>query len=103
MAQPQPAVDPTAVSVRRVIATLIDAVLVIVPAIVLLTASFEYLETDALDRDPQQFCDDYMDELGGICVDLDEVDGRVYFADDVEPSASMAFWGGSFLLLVVVQ
>ncbi|MGH9083849.1 MAG: RDD family protein, partial [Acidimicrobiales bacterium] len=103
MALPQPAVDPTAVTVRRVIATLLDAALVVVPAIMLLTASFEYLETDSLGRDPQQFCDDYMDDVGDVCLDLDDVDGRVYFAEEIEPASSIVLWGGGFALLVVLQ
>jgi uncharacterized RDD family membrane protein YckC len=103
MALPQPAVDPTAVSVRRVIATLLDAALVVVPAIMLLTASFEYLETDSLGRDPQQFCDDYMDDVGDVCLDLDDVDGRVYFSEVIEPASSIVLWGGGFALLVLLQ
>ena len=103
MALPQPAVDPTAVSVRRVIATVLDAALVLVPAILLLTASFEYLDTDTLDRDPEQFCEDYMDDVGDVCLDLDDVDGRVYFAEQIESDSSLVFWGGGFAMLVVLQ
>jgi hypothetical protein len=103
MALPQPAVDPTAVSLRRAIATVLDAALVLVPAILLLTASFEYLETDTLDRDPEQFCEDYMDDVGDVCLDLDDVDGRVYFAEQIESDSSLVFWGGGFALLVVLQ
>lgn len=103
MALPQPAVDPTAVSLRRVIATVLDAALVLVPAILLLTASFEYLETDTLDRDPEQFCEDYMDQSSGVCFNLDDVDERVYFAEDADPGFLLAALGGGFALLVVLQ
>jgi hypothetical protein len=103
MAYPQPATDPTAVFGRRVVAALLEAALILIPTFLLLTASFEYLDVDALDRDPQQFCDDYMDDVGGFCVDFGDVNDRVYFSEGAGGRAGLAYWGGTFLLLVVVQ
>lgn len=103
MASPLPATDPTAVFGRRVLATLIDAVLILVPAIIVLSASFEYLEVDSLDRDPQTFCDDYIDQQNGFCLNFADVDDRVYFTDGLGSGSGAVYWGGTFLLLVVVQ
>lgn len=100
---PAPGTDPTAVVGRRVLAAVIDVALFLVPAILLVTASFEYLPVEALDRDPQQYCEDYLDEIGGFCVNLADVDDRVYFTDDVDPLSALVFWGGGFVLLVVLQ
>ena len=80
-----------------------DAALVLVPAFLLVTAGFEYLEVDSLGRDPQAFCDAYIDEVGGFCVDFADVNDRVYFGDDISGSASLVYWGGTILHLVVVQ
>lgn len=98
-----PGADPTAVVGRRVVAALIDLALFLVPAILLATASFEYLPVDALDRDPQQYCDDYRDEIGGFCANLADVNDRVYFTEDVDPLSALVFWGGGFALLVLLQ
>lgn len=98
-----PAADPTAVVGRRVVAALIDIALFLVPAIVLVTSSFEYLSVDALDRDPEQYCEDYLDEVGGFCANLADVNDRVYFIDEVDPLSAVVFWGGGFALLVVLQ
>jgi uncharacterized RDD family membrane protein YckC len=40
---------------------------------------------------------------GGFCADFSDVDDRVYFADDLAPGATLAFWGLSFGMLVVLQ
>lgn len=100
---PAPGSDPTAVVGRRVLAALIDIALFLVPAIMLVTASFEYLPVDELDRDPEQYCEDYTDEIGGFCANLEDVDDRVYFADEVDPLSTIVFWGGGFVLLVLLQ
>lgn len=99
-----PGADPTAVVGRRVVAALIDIALFLVPAILLVTASFEYLDVDEWGiRDPEQYCEDYMDEFGGICADFSDVDDRVYFTDEVDPLSALVFWGGGFVLLVLLQ
>lgn len=100
---PMPGGDPTAVFGRRIVAFLIDSLLLVVPALLLLSASFEYLEVSQLDRDPEAYCNDYMDEQGGFCLDMSDVDDRVYFSDGPSSGSTLLFWGGSFLLLVVVQ
>lgn len=100
---PMPGGDPTAVFGRRIVAFLIDSLLLLVPAVLLLSANFEYLEVTQLDRDPQTFCDDYMDDPGGFCLDLSDVNDRVYFSDGGSGGSTVLFWGGSLLLLVVLQ
>ena len=97
--------DPTKVIGRRVLATLIDAALVLVPAVALLTSSFEYYPVERLEAEgitAEEFCDRRIDD-GGFCADFSDVDDRVYFADDLDPGATVAFWGLSILLLVVLQ
>jgi uncharacterized RDD family membrane protein YckC len=104
MAYPVPQSDPTKVVGRRVLACVLDAFLVIVPAILLLTASFEYLEVDDLGgRTGEQFCDDYLDEVGGACINAEDIDDRVYFSDDSNLTATGVYWIANFLILVVLQ
>jgi uncharacterized RDD family membrane protein YckC len=96
--------DPTKVIGRRVLATLIDAVLVLVPVIVLVTSSIEYLPEDRLDRSGAQFCDDYLDaDSGRLCFDMTDVDDRVYFIDSAPNGANLLFLALSVLMLVVLQ
>lgn len=99
--------DPTAVFGRRVLAALLDAALILVPTIMLITASFEYFTTEALDArgvSGDQFCDQIL-EGDGFCADFTDIDGfeRVYFADSVAPGSTLLYWGGTFALLVVLQ
>lgn len=104
MAALQPISDPTAVFGRRVVATLIDGVVVFVPTIAAVTAQFEYLSVDQLGGvDPQQYCDQYTQQQQGLCVNTSEVNDRVYFSDGGMAGGGMVFWGLGFLLLVVVQ
>jgi len=96
--------DPTKVIGRRVLATLIDAALVLVPVIVLVTSSIEYLPEDRLDRSGSQFCDDYLDaDSGRLCFDMTDVDDRVYFIDSAPNGANLLFLVLSVLMLVVLQ
>src|SRR3546814_4182002 len=78
--------DPTKVMGRRVLAALIDAALVIIPAVMLVTASMEYLPEDRLDRSGEQFCDDFLEDQGGFCFDMTDVDERVYFRSEEHTS-----------------
>ncbi len=103
MALPQPVDDPTAVFGRRVVAALIDAALVLVPALLLLSASFQYLEVSQIDQDPQAFCDTYVNEVGGPCVSFADVNDRVYFADSIDRGGTAFYWGATLLLLVLLQ
>lgn len=104
MAQPAPS-DPTRVIGRRILATLIDAALIFVPIALVVSASFEYLPEERLDRPAGEFCDDYLRGAGAsrICLDFTDVDDRVYFADGVPASSTLGFWGLNVLLLVVLQ
>lgn len=102
-APPGPAGDPTAVFGRRVVASLIDGVLVIGPAVATATAEFEYLPVDALGMDPQVFCDRYIAEQDGFCANTADIDDRVYFSDGSFVSSGLVFWGLGLLLLVVLQ
>lgn len=101
-AVPSPGGDPTAVFGRRIVAFIIDALLLAVPALLLVSASFEYLQADRVD-DPVAFCDDYMDRFGGICVDTSDVNDRIYFTDGIPATASAVAWGGGLLIAVVLQ
>lgn len=103
MASPYEAPDPTAVMWRRVLAGLIDAALILVPTIMLFTANLEYLEVGQMGQPPAEFCDDWMDQRGGFCFDLADVDDRVYFTDSVQPGATIYYWGGTLAMLVILQ
>jgi len=94
--------DPTAVFGRRVIAALIDALIVLVPTFLLASAEFEYLSVADLPVSAEQFCEDRMDD-GQVCADFSDVDDRVYFADSSFPAATGWYWAANAILLVVVQ
>ncbi len=102
--------DPTAVFGRRVLAALIDAALILIPVIMLVTASFEYLDARGLEVNGEpatgeEFCDQVL-ERNGVCADLSEIDSveRVYFSDgDGDGSATLLYWGATFAMLVVLQ
>ncbi|MFZ6005407.1 MAG: RDD family protein [Actinomycetota bacterium] len=107
MASPYEAPDPTAVMWRRVLAGLIDAALILVPAFLLVTAEFEYHTVDALTisgTTGEQFCDRQIDE-GNFCVDMTEVESveAVYFAEEISPTATIYYWGGTLAMLVILQ
>ena len=102
-AVPVPGGDPTAVFGRRIAAFLIDVLLLAVPALFLLGSSFEYLEEDRLTVSGSEFCDRYLDELDGFCIDLTDVNDRVYFTDGVDVGATALLWGGNLLVIVVLQ
>ena len=103
MAYPLEQPDPTKVVGRRVLAAIIDAFLVIVPALLLISASFEYLEVDDLGTDPDTFCDQFLDENDGICVNFEDIDDRVYFDEETNLSGSGVYWLSNILFLVVLQ
>lgn len=93
--------DPTAVFGRRVLAALIDAALVLIPVIMLITSQFEYLEESSLPVSGEDFCDTFLDENGGFC--LSGMDDRVYFNDGGTGSGTALYWGATFSLLVLLQ
>ena len=102
MASPHLA-DPTAVFGRRVIATLLDAALILIPAFLILSASFEYLDVSALDGDPAEFCSAYTANDGGFCLNFADVNDRVYFSDSAGGGGTAYYWGATLLLMVVLQ
>ena len=95
--------DPTAVFGRRVVAALIDAVLILVPVFMLATAQFEYKAVADLPVPAQQFCDDYTAQRGGICVNFADVNDRVYFTDQGTGTATALYWAATFSLFVLLQ
>ncbi len=104
MAYPVPQGDPTSVFGRRVLAVLIDALIVIVPAVIAVTSQFEYIAEENLPiADGQAYCDQYLDEEGGFCIDATDLDDRVYFSDGSNPGSNVVYWGLNFGLLVVLQ
>jgi hypothetical protein len=98
--------DPTAVMGRRVAAWIVDSVIVAGPSLALLSDEFEYLKEDELQQegfaDPDDFCDEFMDEFDGACA---AVGDRAYFAefDDISPAPWLVAVGLGLLLMVVLQ
>lgn len=109
MAYPVTQADPTAVIGRRTLAWFIDGLLVLVPVIALITSQFEYLSTEGLAIGGQpvtgeEFCDAFLDQNGGACVDAEEVNERVYFTEDGAGGEPNLLWLGLSLgLLVILQ
>jgi len=95
--------DPTAVFGRRVLAALIDGLLILVPVILLITAQFEYLEVDSLPVSAEEFCDRFNDDNGGLCADFSDVDDRVYFVDEFSSGPTVFYWAAAFGMFVVLQ
>ncbi len=93
--------DPTAVFGRRVLAALLDAALILVPVIMLITSEFEYLSEDRLDVSGEDFCDAFLDQEGGFCIS--GINDRVYFNDGSTGAGTAVYWGGTFALLVLLQ
>jgi uncharacterized RDD family membrane protein YckC len=87
--------DPTAVFGRRVVAVIIDWLLISVPTLLLASASFEYVENPRAG-----FCDDYLDQVNGACI---AVGDRAYFTDGVSPVSTLLGFALSIGLLVVLQ
>lgn len=94
------ATDPTAVIGRRVVATVIDGAVVIGPTIAIATSNMEYITRERVGRRFDDFCDDYLDQYSGTCIELGNT---AYFSDASSNPGSFAFIGLSILLLVVLQ
>lgn len=95
--------DPTAVFGRRCVAALLDAALVLIPVILLISSSFEYIEVQNLEVDAQEFCDTFLDQQGGVCLNAEDIDERVYFSDDSTGPSTALYWGLTVALLVILQ
>jgi uncharacterized RDD family membrane protein YckC len=99
-----PASDPTAVFGRRVLAAVLDGLLVLVPTLILVTSSFQYLEEEDITGSGAAFCEVYNEQSGTrFCADFTDVDGRVYFSDSVDASGTAYYWGVSVAMYVLLQ
>jgi hypothetical protein len=97
--------DPTKVMGRRVVATLIDGVIILVPFSLYATSELQYLTKDDLASSHlsvTEFCDQWdATHSGGVCVAVDQLD-RAYFGNiDGGPSALLL--GLTLLVFVVLQ
>jgi uncharacterized RDD family membrane protein YckC len=95
--------DPTKVFGRRVAAVIIDILIIFVPTFLVASAQFEYIEVENLGVSGDVFCDRYLDENGGACVDLTDVNDRVYFTDDTGGASNALGFALNFGLLVLLQ
>jgi hypothetical protein len=95
-----PAGDPTAVMGRRVAAWVVDSIIILAPSAALFTSELEYLEEADLDQSGMDFCEDYMDQEQGVCVDVGD---RVYFSDGVPVTPWVLALGLSILFYVLIQ
>jgi hypothetical protein len=95
-----PAADPTAVMGRRVAAWVVDSVIILAPSVALFTSDLEYLEESDLDQSGIDFCEDYMDQEEGVCLDVGD---RVYFSDGVPVAPWALAFGLGVLIYVVIQ
>ncbi len=95
--------DPTKVVGRRVVAAIIDFLIVLIPAILLITATFEYTDVADLSTSPDQYCQTYEDQTDGVCYNAEDLDDRVYYSDDSNLYGPGYLWISSFLFLVVLQ
>ncbi|MGK2949602.1 MAG: RDD family protein [Acidimicrobiales bacterium] len=94
-----PASDPTNVFGRRVVAAIIDILILAVPAFMLASSQLEYLELSSSST-ATAFCDQYLDENNGVCFNFNET---VYFSDAGFGAAQAAGLGLNLLVLVVLQ
>jgi hypothetical protein len=83
-----------------VAAWVIDSVIILAPSVALFTSDLEYLEESDLDQSGIDFCEDYMDQEEGVCVDVGD---RVYFSDGVPEAPWAVALGISVLIYVLIQ
>jgi len=95
-----PAGDPTAVMGRRVAAWVVDSVIILAPSVALFTNDLEYLEESELDQSGLDFCEEYMDQEEGVCLDVGD---RVYFSNGVPVAPWGLALGLSILIYVLIQ
>ena len=107
MAYPVPQADPTSVFGRRILAVLVDILLIWIPIIAIASADFEYIEADTLAAQGatgEEFCD-VLTERGDVCADLTETEGveAAYYSEGWSTTTNVVFWLLPFALLVVLQ
>jgi uncharacterized RDD family membrane protein YckC len=101
MALAAPLADPTAVIGRRVAAAVIDGLIVTVPTFAAVTSQMEYITRDRVGSAFDDFCDQFMDQQDGLCV---QVGDKAYFDDTAaSPAGTLTFFVLSIGLLVVLQ
>ncbi len=94
-----PPSDPTAVFGRRLLAAIIDIAILFVPAVMLASSQFEYLEL-ADGRSGTEFCDQFLEQSSGACFNLNDT---VYFSDASFGATQAVGLGLQVLLLVLLQ
>jgi hypothetical protein len=92
--------DPTAVFGRRVAASLIDGVVVVGPGLALVSSQFEYREIGDNGPSGTEYCDRYIDQVGGFCTNFGDT---VYYADDAGGPADLVLLGLALAMFVVLQ
>lgn len=85
---------------RRVGAWVVDSVITLAPAVGLFTSDLEYLDEGDLGQSGSDFCDEYMDQEDGVCVDAGD---RVYFSDGVPVAPWLVALGIGLLIAVLLQ
>jgi uncharacterized RDD family membrane protein YckC len=100
MASPQLVGDPTAVIGRRVVAAVIDGVAIVAPGIAIATSQMEYITRERVGSGFDDFCDTYMEQQDGTCVQFGD---RAYFDDSAGGPGPFVGIGLALLLLVVLQ
>jgi uncharacterized RDD family membrane protein YckC len=95
-----PVADPTNVFGRRVVAALIDGAIVLVPGIAIASTQFEYTDISDTGRSGTDYCDDYIDQIGGFCTNIGDT---VYYSDDAGGGADFAIIGLALAMFVVLQ
>ena len=103
MANPIEQPDPTKVVGRRVVAAIIDFLIILVPTFLLVTANFEYTEVSDLKTSAAEYCETYEQQTDGVCYNAEDIDDRVYYSDSTTFYGPAYLWFSSFLLLVVLQ
>ena len=107
MAYPVPQADPTSVFGRRVLAVLIDLVIIWIPLSAIASADFEYVKASTLEESGitgERFCDPF-EEQGDICADLSDAEGveAVFYSEGWSTTTQLSFWLLPFAILVVLQ
>jgi hypothetical protein len=95
--------DPTAVVGRRVLATIVDGLVIVVPAAAVAAAELDlqYLDEDEIGVSVSTFCDTYDNQDSSyVCVHAGD---RVYFSDQAPTLGAPTGLLISLLMLVVLQ